>query len=216
MPEWDVLLKFAGLAVVLALSPGPDNLFVLLQSAQHGWRTGVRIVLGLCIGVLVHTCAVALGLAAVVAASATAFTVLKVLGAAYLLWLAWGAWNAPVSAVPVPVGRGRGEPPSARPSLRMVGRGVVMNLSNPKVLMFFLAFLPQFADPARGHLATQIVVLGGVFALVTLLVFGSIACFSGVFGQLLQQSARSQRLLNRLASVVFAGMAVRLLGMHRG
>jgi len=97
----------------------------------------------------------------------------------------------------------------------MAGRGVVMNLTNPKVLVFFLAFLPQFADPARGGVAPQIMVLGCVFMLATLLVFGAIACFSGAFGTLLQRSARVQRVLNRLAGLVFLGLAVRLATVQR-
>ncbi|MFZ7335090.1 LysE family translocator, partial [Comamonas jiangduensis] len=87
MPAVDALLAFFGVAVLLALSPGPDNLFVLVQSVQRGWRVGMCVVLGLCLGILVHTTAVALGLAAVFAASSAAFTVLKWCGAAYLAWL---------------------------------------------------------------------------------------------------------------------------------
>ena len=97
----------------------------------------------------------------------------------------------------------------------MVGRGMLMNLSNPKVLLFFLAFLPQFADPARGPVALQLMVLGAVFMLATLLVFGAIACFSGAFGALLQRSARVQRLLAQVSALVFVGLAVRLATVSR-
>ena len=97
----------------------------------------------------------------------------------------------------------------------MVGRGVVMNLTNPKVLVFFLAFLPQFAEPARGSMALQIMLLGLVFMLASLLVFGAIACFSGAFGALLQGSARAQKWLNRAAGLVFLGLALRLLTVER-
>ncbi|WP_347484727.1 LysE family translocator [Vandammella animalimorsus] len=222
MPSLDTLLQFFGLTVLLALSPGPDNLFVLMQSIQHGWRTGLLVVLGLCLGVCLHTLAVAMGLAALLAASPQLLTLLKLLGAAYLLWLAWGAWHAPVAArapeAMLPAGQAQpaATPAPARASnprqaLRCIGRGLVMNLSNPKVLLFFLAFLPQFAHPARGPVAAQVVVLGAVFALSTLLVFGSIAFFSGSFGQALQRSARMQRVLNRSASIVFAALALRLL-----
>nr|WP_264293854.1 LysE family translocator [Diaphorobacter aerolatus] len=96
MPSLETLFTFFGVAVLLGLSPGPDNLFVLLQSAQRGWRMGIAAVVGLCLGIIVHTTAVALGLAAVFAASETAFTALKWCGAAYLVYLAWGAWRAPV------------------------------------------------------------------------------------------------------------------------
>ena len=206
MPAIETLVAFFGVSVLLALTPGPDNIFVLLQSARLGWRAGMCVVLGLC-----------LGLAAVVAASGTAFTVIKLAGAAYLAWLAWGALRASAAvdeAAPTPAdapARAAGSPHA----LRMVGRGVVMNLTNPKVLVFFLAFLPQFADPAQGGMARQIMLLGLVFMLATLLVFGAIACFSGVFGALLLRSARAQRLLNRVAGVVFLGMAARLVMAQR-
>ena len=213
MPTLQTLIAFFGVAVVLALTPGPDNIFVLLQSAQRGWRAGMAVVVGLCAGLVVHTAAVALGLAAVFAASAVAFTVLKFCGAAYLAYLAWQALRAPAAvASEVPTDA----PVAQAPSLgRMVGRGVVMNLTNPKVLVFFLAFLPQFADPARGGVALQLMVLGVVFMVATLLVFGAIACVSGVFGTLLQRSARAQTVLNRVAGLVFLGLAVRLATVDR-
>lgn len=210
MPGWDALVAFGGVAVLLALSPGPDNLFVLMQSIQRGWRVGMCVVVGLCCGILVHTSAVALGLAAVFAASSTAFGVLKWCGAAYLAWLAWGALRAPSTVSDTPQPHALAQPLRCQEALRMVGRGMVMNLTNPKVLIFFLAFLPQFADPAQGSVALQIVCFGLVFVLATLGVFGAIACFSGVFGGWLQRSARVQWWLNRLAAVVFLGLAVRL------
>ncbi|MBS0507851.1 MAG: LysE family translocator [Proteobacteria bacterium] len=222
MPSLDTLLAFFGVSVLLALTPGPDNIFVLLQSAQRGWRAGMCVVLGLCLGLVGHTTAVALGLAAVFAASSVAFTVLKFCGAAYLAWLAWGALRARAEVQEVQqeaATHGATNPP-ASPAVspgaaRMVGRGVVMNLTNPKVLVFFLAFLPQFADPAQGAMARQIMLLGLVFMLATLLVFGAIACFSGAFGAILQRSARAQRLLNRVAGLVFLGLALRLATAQR-
>lgn len=214
MPSTDTLLAFFGVSVLLGLTPGPDNIFVLLQSAQRGWRAGMAVVVGLCCGLVVHTAAVALGLAAVFAASAMAFTVLKLLGAAYLAWLAWQALRAQASAGGADSAGAPAE--AAPPSLwRMVGRGVVMNLTNPKVLVFFLAFLPQFADPARGAMGGQLMVLGLVFIAAALLVFGAIACFSGVFGALLLRSPRAQQWLNRVAGVVFLGLAVRLATSQR-
>ena len=214
MPSIETLVAFFGVSVLLALTPGPDNIFVLLQSAQRGWRAGMCVVLGLCLGLVGHTAAVALGLAAVFAASGMAFTVLKVVGAAYLAWLAWGALRALASVHEAPPG-GAAAAGGNGGALRMVGRGVVMNLTNPKVLVFFLAFLPQFADPAQGGMARQIMLLGLVFMLATLLVFGAIACFSGAFGALLQRSARAQRLLNRVAGLVFLGLALRLATAQR-
>ena len=203
-------------------------MFVLLQSAQRGWRAGMAVVLGLCAGLVVHTAAVALGFAAVFAASGLAFTVLKLCGAAYLVWLAWRTLR-PTPAMPAslsaaatsPMANAQAAPSPAATSTtqgslwHMVGRGMLMNLSNPKVLLFFLAFLPQFADPARGPVALQLMVLGAVFMLATLLVFGAIACFSGAFGALLQRSARAQRLLAQVSALVFVGLAVRLATVSR-
>ncbi|RMX09107.1 LysE family translocator [Allofranklinella schreckenbergeri] len=210
----DVLLPFFSLSVLLALTPGPDNLFVLIQSAQHGWRAGMLVVLGLGLGLVGHTCAVALGLAAVLMASPAAFTLMKTVGAFYLLWLAWGAWNAPATARPAIAAQAAPTPLPKRP-WRWVGRGIVMNLSNPKVLMFFLAFLPQFVDASRGQVSQQIALLGAIFALAAFWVFGAIAVFSGFFGQWLQGSAHAQRWLNRTASVVFVALAARLLLAER-
>lgn len=218
MPSLETLLTFFGVSVVLGLSPGPDNLFVLLQSAQRGWRMGIAVVVGLCMGIVVHTSAVALGLAAVFAASEVAFTALKWCGAVYLVYLAWGAWRAPVSVQPQAVDGA----PAAQPApitagemLRMVLRGVVMNLTNPKVLIFFLAFLPQFANPAIGPVAPQIFVFGAVFIVATFLVFGGIAIFSGVFGNYVLRSEKGQFWLNKITALVFVGLAVKLATSQR-
>ena len=215
MPTWEVLITFFGVAVLLGLSPGPDNLFVLVQSAQRGWRVGLCVVLGLCVGIVGHTAAVALGLAALVAASPMLFTAIKLCGAAYLLYMAWGAWNAPVAVEETTKAQSERDVLTFQAALRWAGRGVVMNLTNPKVLIFFLAFLPQFADPARSSVGLQVMVLGCVFMLATLLVFGSIACGSGLFGQILQRSARAQRWLNRIAATVFGALALRLVMVQR-
>ena len=215
MPDLQTLFAFFGVAVLLGLSPGPDNLFVLVQSAQRGWRVGLCVVLGLCLGLVGHTTAVALGLAAMVAASPMLFTAIKLCGAAYLAYLAWGAWRAPISAGGSVQVRSERDRLTWSSALHWTGRGVLMNLSNPKVLIFFLAFLPQFADPARGSLAPQVMALGCVFMLATLLVFGSIACGSGLFGRILLRSARAQRWLNRIAATVFGALALRLVMVQR-
>ncbi len=219
MPTLQSLIAFFGVAVLLALSPGPDNLFVLMQSVQRGWRVGIAVVVGLCMGVVVHTTAVALGLAAVFAASSVAFTALKWCGAAYLAYLAWGAWHAPVSDAKNADGAHAVSASSnqidSKEALVMVRRGVVMNLTNPKVLIFFLAFLPQFADPAIGPVGPQIFVFGAVFILATFLAFGAIAIFSGTFGNMLLRSPKAQFWLNKITAVVFLGLAVKLATAQR-
>lgn len=205
----DIIFSFFGISVLLALSPGPDNLFVLMQAALWGRKAGLWVVLGLCTGLIGHTVAVTAGLAALFAASATAFAVLKFIGAIYLLYLAWGAFRAKPDT----------RAPSAHsprlPAHVLYRRGIIMNLTNPKVSLFFLAFLPQFTSAARGSVALQTISLGALFMLATFIVFGAIAFFSGVFGQMLQQSARAQKLLHRAAGAVFVALAVNLALSNR-
>jgi len=199
----DTLAAFFMASVLLALAPGPDNIFVLTQSALHGKLSGLLVTLGLCTGLIVHTTAVAFGVAVIFQASALAFTALKLLGAGYLLYLAWGAWRA--GATKINSGSGVGL------SLgKLYRRGIIMNVTNPKVSIFFLAFLPQFADPARGSLTLQMILLGGVFIISTILVFGSIALLAGTLGSILARSDRAQIVMNRVASLVFIGLALKL------
>ena len=203
MLPFDILTAFFGAALLLAMAPGPDNLFVLTQATVGGRGAGLAITLGLCTGLIGHTLAVVLGVAALVRTSALAFTTLKLLGAGYLIYLAWQALRAPAAPLQAAA--------AGRPDYRrLYGRGIFMNLTNPKVSLFFLAFLPQFADPARGALAPQLLILGGVFILATLLVFGAVALLAGSLGERLARSPGWQRLLNRLAGVVFLGLALQL------
>ncbi len=198
------LRVFFAASVALGCSPGPDNIFVLTQSVLHGRFAGLLVTLGLCTGLIVHTALVAVGVAAAIAASATAFAAIKFAGAAYLCFLAWRAFRA--SARPttdcrsVTAGAGR-----------LYARGVIMNLSNPKVGVFFLAFLPQFVDPVRGPVSAQIAVLGMVFIVAALLVFGAIAWFSGAIGEKFRSSPGARKFLNRVAGTVFIGLAARLI-----
>lgn len=197
----DVLLPYLAAVVLLALAPGPDNLFVITQAALNGARAGIMVVIGLCLGVLVHSAAVAFGLAALIQASAVAFTVIKLLGVAYLLYLAWGAWNAPPSEL------GGADRMADGALLR---RGIIMNVTNPKVAIFFLAFFPQFTDPARGSMFLQVFTLGALFALVAFVIFGSLAFVSGGLRDRMNASPRIQVVMNRVAAVVFVGLAAKI------
>lgn len=204
----EVALSFFGVAVLLALSPGPDNLFVLTQSMLWGKAAGLWVVLGLCTGVLGHTVAVSVGLAAVFAATPVAFLAVKLAGAAYLLYLAWGALRAGQASL-------EGERPPRQTGLQLYRRGVIMSLTNPKVTIFFLAFLPQFASPARGAIGLQMLMLGVLFMLAAFIVFSIVAIFSGSVGERLQRSPGVQRWLNRAAGLVFIGLALKLLTSQR-
>ena len=204
----ETLSVFIAACVALALAPGPDNIFVLTQSALYGRKAGLMVTIGLCTGLIFHTAAVAFGVAAVFAASALAFNLLKLVGAGYLLYLAWQAFRAKASAL----SDGNG---GAVPGGRLYGRGVIMNITNPKVAIFFLAFLPQFADPAQGSVTVQIMLFGAIFIVSTFFVFGSVAWFAGFLGEWLTRSPRAQLILNRTAGVIFVGLALRLAAAER-
>lgn len=195
-------------SVLLALTPGPDNLFVLAQAVQRGKLAGIAVTIGLCTGLLVHTSAVAFGVAALFQASTLAFNALKLLGAAYLLYLAYLSFRAGGEsggqANVEPLGFGR-----------LYRRGIIMNVTNPKVSLFFLAFLPQFADPAFGPVMPQILLLGLLFIISTVVVFGGISLLAGEIGRWLRGSTRAQVVLNRLAGTVFVALAIKLAMARR-
>lgn len=200
---FDTASAFFGTAVLLALAPGPDNLFVLVQSAVRGRAAGLLVVLGLCTGLLVHTAAVALGLATLFATSELAFSLLKAVGAIYLLWLAWQAWQAPATDANAVAA-------AAPNTLQLYRRGIVMNVTNPKVSIFFLAFLPQFVSAGHGDVGRQVLALGAIFMLATLIVFGAIALAGGTLRTMLLRSPNTQKTMNRIAALVFVSLAVRL------
>ena len=216
----EVSLAFFIASIVLALAPGPDNIFVLTQSALYGWKQGLSVTIGLCTGLLVHTTLVACGVAALILASPLLFTALKTIGALYLLYLAWGTLRAGKAAQTVAA-------ENASPSLgtshgpslsltQLYRRGIIMNITNPKVSIFFLAFLPQFTRPGHGALIGQILWLGLLFILATILIFGGIAILAGNLGTKLQQSERMQRWLNWAAAAIFVGLALHLLLSQAG
>jgi threonine/homoserine/homoserine lactone efflux protein len=208
MPSIETLSAFFLASALLALVPGPDNVFVLTQSALHGKLSGLIVMLGLCTGLLVHTGAVAFGVAVIFQASAFAFTLLKVVGAGYLLYLAWQICRATPEQVRMQVNQQK--------SLgALYRRGIIMNVTNPKVSIFFLAFLPQFTDPQRGTISLQMVVLGGIFIMATILVFGTVAMVGGVLGDWLNRSPRAQKIINRVAGGVFLALAVKLVTAER-
>lgn len=208
MIPFETLAAFFTASVLLALAPGPDNIFVLTQSALRGRTAGLLVTLGLCTGLVVHTTAVAFGVAVIFQASALAFTALKLAGAGYLLYLAWQAFRA--SAEKISIGR-----QNELSHGRLYRRGIIMNVTNPKVSIFFLAFLPQFADPNRGPLTLQMLLLGSLFIVSTILVFGGIALLAGSLGQWLNRSPKTQVMINRLAGAVFVGLALKLATVSR-
>ncbi|MDY0131541.1 MAG: LysE family translocator [Desulforegulaceae bacterium] len=199
----DVFITFFAASTILALAPGPDNIFVLTQSAIYGRLSGIFVTLGLCTGLIFHTTAVALGVAVIFKTSIIAFNILKYAGAAYLLYLAWMSFKAGSTEI-------INKEQQKLPFSKLYKRGIIMNITNPKVSIFFLAFLPQFASPERGLVSLQIISLGLIFILATIIVFGSIAFLSGTIGTWFSKSAKAQSILNKTAAAVFFALALKL------
>lgn len=205
---FDLWVSFTIAASVLAVAPGPDNLFVLLQSAMYGSRAGIFVTLGLCVGVFIQTLLAAFGVAAVVAASPTLLMIIQLAGAAYLLYLAWGAWKAPV-------GGESGESAKKYPRLsnfQLWRRGILMNITNPKVLIFFLAFFPQFIikGSTESQVMVQMLIMGMTFLVCTLVVFSAIAWCAGTLADRLR-SPKVQTILNKVSAVIFTVLAISTL-----
>lgn len=205
---FDLWVSFTIAAAVLAVAPGPDNLFVLLQSAMYGARAGIFVTLGLCVGVFIQTLLAAFGVATVVAASPTLLMIIQFAGAAYLLYLAWGAWNAPV-------GGESGDSAKKYPRLsnfQLWRRGILMNITNPKVLIFFLAFFPQFIikGSTESQVMVQMLIMGMTFLVCTLVVFSAIAWCAGTLADRLR-SPKVQTILNKVSAVIFTVLAISTL-----
>ncbi len=208
MQDYNTLLMFAAASILLALAPGPDNIFVMTQSMLFGRLAGFIIITGLCTGLLFHTTLVSLGVAAVFQTSQFAFSILKYAGAIYLLYLAYGALRASASTPDISG--------AARPTAReLYRRGIIMNITNPKVSIFFIAFLPQFTDPAKGSITVQMFLLGLIFIFCTIAVFGLICQLASVLGSLLKRSVNAQRVMNVISGMIFAALALRLALANR-
>jgi threonine/homoserine/homoserine lactone efflux protein len=195
-----LFLAFLLAAWVLILTPGPDMLFVIGQTLSGGAARGWAALLGILTGALVHVTLAVSGVAALLAASPALFEALRILGALYLLWLAWGALRA--------AWRGAAAMRPAAPAGRAYRDGLVTNLTNPKVVLFFLAFLPQFVDPGRGPAWLQMALLGPLVPLMSVPVFALL--IAGADRAAARLSAFS-RWLDAVAGLLFLGLGVRLL-----
>lgn len=200
------LAAFLAAAVLITLAPGPDNLMVLSLGIARGRAAGIAFGLGCALGCLNHTALAALGISALIAASPAAFAALKIAGGLYLVWLGVQAIrNAR------PAGAATAAAASADSIATLLRRGLIANAINPKVVLFFLAFLPQFVDPARGGVPWQIVQLGLVFTLQGALLFGAIGGFAGHLGERMARRPAIGTWLDRVAGAIFVALGVRLL-----
>jgi threonine/homoserine/homoserine lactone efflux protein len=197
---------FLSAALLITLSPGPDNLMVLSVGMARGRRQGVAFGLGCALGCLSHTVLAALGVSGLLRASPLAFTALKVAGGLYLIWLGIGALRS----------RGgtqvAGEGALPEQSLRrLFAKGLLANAINPKVVLFFLSFLPQFVIADRGDASWQTAQLGLLFTAQGVLLFGLLGYFSGTVGGWINRHPRAGLWLDRGAGAIFVGLGVRLM-----
>ena len=201
----DQFLAFVATAVLLTLSPGPDNMMVLSIGIAKGRARGVAFGLGCAFGCLSHTLLAVIGVSALIAASPLAFTTLKVCGGLYLAWMGFHAIRSRGGAR---VGAAEGVNDSAR---ALFFKGMLANAINPKVALFFLSLLPQFVAAGRGDANLQTALLGVVFTLQAAVLFGLLGFFSGAVGAWLGKRPRAGMWLDRIAGAIFIGLGLRLI-----
>jgi threonine/homoserine/homoserine lactone efflux protein len=195
------VFSFILASIILAFSPGPDNLFVVVTSLSQGFKTAFRFILGLCSGVILHTALIALGISTLVSQSTYGLLVLKYFAIIYLLYLAFKTFQHRKDKIQFD---------EQIPVENYFLRGFIMNVSNPKVLMFFLAFFPQFADMGREGFQARIILLGFLFILVTLVVFSTMAWFSAKWSKKFLANSKYTLFINWLAIIVFIGVSLLL------
>lgn len=198
-----IFLAFLPAALALNLTPGPDMAFCLGQGLRSGPGAAIAASAGVSLGSMIHTTLAGLGLGAVVAAVPWAFDVIRWIGVVYLLYLAWGAFRNTAST------RATGGPMAAR---RAFVQGLAVNLANPKVILFVLAFVPQFVVPEAGPVLAQFMLFGAMMALGGFFINGAVGVFASTLGRRL---ARGGRVLGWISGSIFMALAARLALLER-
>lgn len=208
-----LLLAYLAAATALTLSPGPDTMFVLASSASGGARAGFAATLGIAAGCLAHATMAALGISAFIAASPAAFDALRIAGALYLLWIGIGALRAAYRGFRDP--RVLALAPGETASWDAFRRGALTNALNPKVGVFYVAFLPQFTNPSLGSVPLQIVVLASIHILIGIAWLGALSIASGRAAETVARNRRVRAWLDGAAGVVYVALAWRMLVLER-
>lgn len=191
--------------LLLNIMPGPDSLLVMTRSATQGWRAGVAATLGICTGTLVHILAAAVGLSALLATSATAFTVVKLVGAAYILWMAVGLLRSRKAS-----GEAVAPVLPALPYRKIFAQGFLTNVLNPKVALFFLAFVPQFISIDAPNKAMAFIVLGCIFNFNGMLWSGALAVATAKASERIKLNPSFSLWLKRATGGLFVWLGVKL------
>jgi threonine/homoserine/homoserine lactone efflux protein len=197
------LYLFILTSFLLCLAPGPDNIYVLTQGITKSKKAAIVATLGLCSGLIIHTTAAAFGISMIFRTSEIAFDIVKFLGAVYLLYLAYQAFKY------------RNEPLSMQNSSnelkKLYLKGFFMNVLNPKVAIFFLAFLPQFVNIKNGNVPLQMIVLGVIFMILTIIVFSTIGIAGNILSSRLLKKPSFVKFMNILTSFVLGGLSLKLI-----
>ena len=205
--EFTTYIYFLSASILLTLAPGPDNLYLLTKSLSGGAKSGVVLAAGLSSGIIFHTFLVMIGVAALIQSSTVAFTVLKIFGAAYLILLAYKAFQAARAGKKISMQKSDLQ----NSFVKIYRRGVLMNVLNPKVLLFFLAFLPQFVNFSATSPSLQIIFLGFTFAVQAFVIFSAMAICAGKLRNLILRKKNLGQLFNCVEASVLTIIALTLI-----
>ncbi len=200
-----ILISFIGATALLAIAPGPDNIYVLIQSITNGVKYGLATVFGLISGCIIHTSLVAFGVSALIKGNEKVFLILKILGAAYLIYLAYLVFKSPAELSL------SSDKKLKKNTVQLFKQGFMMNVLNPKVSIFFLAFFPAFLFSNSLNTIYQFFILGFVFMAVSLIIFSLIAILAGAISNYMLQHSKVGQYLKWLQIIVFIGIAVFIL-----
>jgi threonine/homoserine/homoserine lactone efflux protein len=196
------IILFCSTSLLLAITPGPDIIYVITRGITQGHKSGMAAAAGFSLGNIAHTTFAIVGLSAIIRSSALAFTAIKIAGALYLIYIGWKTFTSKSGT-------------SAEKDTKILSpkavfiQSITANILNPKVALFFIAFFPQFVKPANGHPAIQMALLGLLFIICTFIVFSACALFSGQIGEKLKNS-KGAGYLNKAAGAVLMGLGVAL------
>lgn len=207
MIEFSTLLIFVTAVILLLLSPGPNMAFVVAHGVTHGWRGGMAVALGIGVADLILTALTASGVTAAINAWQPSFDLIRYAGAAYLLWMAFNAWCQPGKLGAVSA--------SQRSFGHIAARAMLNSLLNPKALLFFVVFLPQFVDPRKGPVAEQLVVLGCVLTVIAIVFHALLGSISGMLQRLLARHTRAATFQSRGLASMLVLLAIRLVVMSK-
>ena len=200
------LIYFLSAAVMLTILPGPDMLFVIAQSISLGKKAGISVALGLCTGLIFHTIAAAFGISIIIYNSDVAFMILKYLGVAYLIFLAFMALKE--STINLNINWQINK-------IHLYRKGILMNLLNPKVLLFFLAFLPQFVDQSDGNVSLQMVSLGIIFIIQAIIIFSIVSILASKISEKLITNKKFAKYLKWIKAAILLFIGISLIFVNK-